>query len=107
MANPLPKTNVPAFAKYQVMVHSTLDEPAATTPRGAKAMHGVVDRRVKNFGGARSNQTTTPAPRKSQMISVSVIMVTAALMRKMLQSNQSAPMVFLVSLYVLWAMMPM
>ena len=51
-----------------------------------------------HFGGARSSQTSTPAPRKTQTISDLVTTVTAALARKMAQSSLSLPMFFVVSL---------
>ena len=48
-------------------------------------------------GGARTTQTSTPAPRKIQTISDFVITVTAALTRKIAHSSLSSPMFFVVS----------
>ena len=51
-----------------------------------------------DFGGARTSQTRTPAPRNIQTISDLVMTVTAALTRKIDQSSLSLPMFFVVSL---------
>ena len=58
------------------------------------------------MGGARTSQTSTPAPRNIQTISDLVITVTAALTRKIAHSNQSLPMFLVVSLQALIAMIP-
>jgi hypothetical protein len=49
---------------------------------------------IHDFGGARTSQTSTPAPRKIQTISDLVITVTAALTRKIAHSSLSLPMFF-------------
>jgi hypothetical protein len=60
-----------------------------------------------HFGGVRASHTSTPAARNSSTYSASATTVTVAVTRKMPQSSQSMPMVFLVSLYALLATIPM
>src|SRR6185503_8555901 len=71
---------------------------------GNKKMELVL---FKKAGGAFINHTAKPAARTSQMFSVSVKNVTMVNTINMIHSNQSFPMVFLISLKLLTAMMPM
>src|SRR5206468_235097 len=101
MARPLPKTNAPASVKKYAMRRSVSFDAVGI---GGKAMpNGKIARLVgpdrrRNAGGVRVTQTSAPAPRKSAIISDSVMIVIAALARKIAQSNLSLPIVFNVSL---------
>src|SRR5690606_25573230 len=85
MANPLPNTNAPALVKkIAICVSSSLKlafAPGTAAIRNGGAILATVVAGSALRGHVRTAHTITPAPRNNQILSDSVMIVTAALAR--------------------------
>ena len=91
MASPLPNTNAPAFVKNKaICVNNSWKEALAVgaTANKVKGSNAAVVEDAFFHGEVRKTQANIPAPRNNQMLSDSVMMVTAALQRNRNQSKQ-------------------
>ena len=105
MARPLPNTNAPASAKYQV-IHNVAELAGPCSPLTHHASHGATDngrQARRNCGPVRTSGTTKPHSRKIQTISDSVQAVTMALTANSSHRSQSCDKVMRVSLTALRA----
>src|SRR3954464_7420876 len=77
IASPLPKTNAPASAKYQAIVHRVLSDATPPSPDNHQGGNGSASATLRpSFGGALTSSASTPLPRKIHITSDSVQAVT-------------------------------
>src|SRR5215469_6048531 len=88
MAKPLPNTNAPAFRKKKNSVPSSSGVgPRRPLTRNGKTVAGTAP--LDDFGSTRTKTTATPESRMSQIISVPLQAVAAAVTVNIAHKNQS------------------